>query len=297
MKTKLAELPRIAENAYGAVPVTVAGIVTSLQVGMTRRGKMVRLGLDDASAGVEIAIFSELYDSARSLLKEDELLVVHGKVAKDDYSGGWRIQPERVLDLTARAPGARARAAAADERRLRRRAAARAARAVRARAASAVPNGGVFSAEIRRRHPDRAARLPDRDPLPQRLGALRGAAGRRLARAARGDAARAAARLAVARRRRAALWLTARRTASTRAGRDRELLRRLYGYVRPHWKVLAHGRRRMIATAATEPALPRPLQGAARRRLRRAGRRLAALGAAAGGDPAVRRARASRPSR
>ncbi|MFN9772324.1 MAG: lipid A export permease/ATP-binding protein MsbA [Burkholderiales bacterium] len=39
-------------------------------------------------------------------------------------------------------------------------------------------------------------------------------------------------------------------------GRDRELLRRLYGYVRPHWKVLALGVLGMIATAATEPALP-----------------------------------------
>jgi subfamily B ATP-binding cassette protein MsbA len=39
-------------------------------------------------------------------------------------------------------------------------------------------------------------------------------------------------------------------------GRDRELLRRLHGYVRPHWKVLALGVLGMIATAATEPALP-----------------------------------------
>ena len=100
VKTKLADLPRIAENAHGAVPVTVAGIVTSLVTGMTRRGKMVRLGLDDATAGVEIAIFSELYDQYRSVLREDELLVIHGKVARDDYSGGWRISAERVLDLT-----------------------------------------------------------------------------------------------------------------------------------------------------------------------------------------------------
>lgn len=38
--------------------------------------------------------------------------------------------------------------------------------------------------------------------------------------------------------------------------RDRELLRRLHGYVRPHWKVLALGVLGMVATAATEPALP-----------------------------------------
>jgi DNA polymerase-3 subunit alpha len=146
VKTKLADLPRIAESAFGAVPVVVAGIVTSLQVGMTRRGRMVRLGLDDASAGVEIAIFSELYDSARAILKEDELLVVHGKVAKDDYSGGWRISAERVLDLT-RARQEHARAlllrmnGGSDGARLR-----ALLEPFRARAA-AVPGDGVFSVD------------------------------------------------------------------------------------------------------------------------------------------------------
>jgi len=38
--------------------------------------------------------------------------------------------------------------------------------------------------------------------------------------------------------------------------RDRELIRRLLGFVRPHWKVFALGVVGMILTAATEPALP-----------------------------------------
>jgi DNA polymerase-3 subunit alpha len=100
VKTRLADLPRIAEAAFGAVPVTVAGIVTSLVTGMTRRGKMIRLGLDDTTAGVEIAVFNELFEQYRSVLREDELLVIHGKVSKDEYSGGWRLNAERVLDLT-----------------------------------------------------------------------------------------------------------------------------------------------------------------------------------------------------
>jgi DNA polymerase-3 subunit alpha len=109
VRTRIGELPRIAETAPGATPVVVAGVVTSLVTGMTRRGKMVRLGLDDGSAAVEIAIFSELYDSCRGLLKEDEVLIVHGKVMRDDYSGGWRMSAERILDLgRARAEHARA---------------------------------------------------------------------------------------------------------------------------------------------------------------------------------------------
>jgi len=38
--------------------------------------------------------------------------------------------------------------------------------------------------------------------------------------------------------------------------RDRELIRRLLGFVRPHWKVFSLGVVGMILTAATEPALP-----------------------------------------
>jgi DNA polymerase-3 subunit alpha len=145
VRTRLADLPRIAESAFGSVPVVVAGIVTSVVTGMTRRGKMVRLGLDDATAAVEIAIFSELYDAHRNLLKEDELLVIHGKVARDDYSGGWRIGAERVLDL-ARARAEHARAlllrmnGGSDGERLR-----TLLEPYRARPA-AVPDGGVFSA-------------------------------------------------------------------------------------------------------------------------------------------------------
>ena len=147
VKTKLVDLPRIAETTYGSAAVTVAGIVTSLQVGMTRRGKMIRLGLDDTTAAVEIVIFNELYESARGLLKEDELLVIHGKVSKDEYSGGFRLSAERVLDLT-RARQEHARMlllrmnGGSDGARLR-----TLLEPYRARMVGEVPNGGVFSAE------------------------------------------------------------------------------------------------------------------------------------------------------
>jgi DNA polymerase-3 subunit alpha len=58
---------------------------------MTRRGRMMRVVLDDRSASEELAVFSEQYELNRSLLKEDELIVVHGKVSKDDYTGGYRF--------------------------------------------------------------------------------------------------------------------------------------------------------------------------------------------------------------
>ncbi len=85
--------------------VMLAGIVVSLRTQMTRRGKMMILLLDDATAQVEVVIFNELYEQNRQLLKDDALLVIEGKVNRDDYSGGVRVTAERIYDLA----GARTR--------------------------------------------------------------------------------------------------------------------------------------------------------------------------------------------
>src|SRR3546814_13310402 len=66
---------------------------------MTRRGKMLYAVLDDGSAQVEVAIFNELYEQHRNRLKEDRLVIIHGKVSNDDYSGGLRVSAESVYDL------------------------------------------------------------------------------------------------------------------------------------------------------------------------------------------------------
>jgi DNA polymerase-3 subunit alpha len=85
--------------------VMLAGIVVSLRTQMTRRGKMMILLLDDATAQVEVVIFNELYEQSRHLLKDDALLVIEGKVNRDDYSGGIRVTAEHIYDLA----GARTR--------------------------------------------------------------------------------------------------------------------------------------------------------------------------------------------
>ena len=72
---------------------------------MTRRGKMVIVTLDDATAQVEVVVFNELFEQNRSILKEDALLIIEGKVSRDDYSGGLRVSAERIYDLA----GARTR--------------------------------------------------------------------------------------------------------------------------------------------------------------------------------------------
>ncbi len=78
----------------------LAGIIVSVRTQMSRRGKMAIVLLDDGTIPLEVVVFSETYDAYRDWIKEDELLVVEGKVSEDVYSGGLRVTAERVYDLT-----------------------------------------------------------------------------------------------------------------------------------------------------------------------------------------------------
>jgi DNA polymerase-3 subunit alpha len=95
VRTRLARLS--AQNQ----PVLLAGIVHSARVAQTRRGRMASVVLDDGTAQVEVAVFSEVFEANRAWLKEDQLLVVEGKVAHDDFSGGLRATADRLYDLAA----------------------------------------------------------------------------------------------------------------------------------------------------------------------------------------------------
>ena len=80
-------------------PVLLAGIVHSQRIQMTRRGRMAVVLLDDGNARIELTVFNELFEQHRHWLKEDQLVIVEGKVAHDEFSGGLRISAENLFDL------------------------------------------------------------------------------------------------------------------------------------------------------------------------------------------------------
>jgi DNA polymerase-3 subunit alpha len=91
-------------------PQLLAGIIYSIRIQMTKRGKkMGVIVLDDGKARVELVVYSEIFDANRDWLKEDQLLVVEAKVgSKGDNeasSGGLRITTNKLFDLA----GARSR--------------------------------------------------------------------------------------------------------------------------------------------------------------------------------------------
>jgi DNA polymerase-3 subunit alpha len=94
-RTRLANLDPSRE------PRMLAGIIVSVRTQMTQRGKIVIVTLDDASGTADVTVYNELYEPNRAMFKEDELLVVQGKVSEDRFSGGMRISAEKVLDIGA----------------------------------------------------------------------------------------------------------------------------------------------------------------------------------------------------
>jgi len=79
--------------------ISLAGIVTGVRSMMTKSGKMAFVTLDDGTAQVEVGVFSELFEAHREWLKDDQLLVVVGKVREDAYTGGLRVSAEALHDL------------------------------------------------------------------------------------------------------------------------------------------------------------------------------------------------------
>jgi len=72
-----------------------------IRIRMTGRGKMAIVTLDDATSRIEIVVGNELLNQNPQLLKEDQLLVVEGRVSNDDFSGGLRVNARRLYDLAA----------------------------------------------------------------------------------------------------------------------------------------------------------------------------------------------------
>ncbi len=100
------ELARFVTSAIAGLrptsdqTVVVAGLVVALRTMNSKRGDRIAfVTLDDRSGRIEIGVFAEAYQRYRDLLVKDRLLVVEGVVSVDDYSGGFRMNAEKIHDI------------------------------------------------------------------------------------------------------------------------------------------------------------------------------------------------------
>src|SRR5450830_21325 len=78
----------------------IAGIVSGVRNRMTARGKMAIVGLDDGTTRIEVVVGSDLLIQYQSLLKDDQLIIVEGRVSNDEFSGGIRVNARKLHDLS-----------------------------------------------------------------------------------------------------------------------------------------------------------------------------------------------------
>ncbi|WP_305072521.1 DNA polymerase III subunit alpha [Propionivibrio sp.] len=82
-------------------PQMLAGLVVGVRTKITSRGKMAFVQLDDGSTSLEVSVFNETFDAEREKIREDEVLIVEGKVQRDDFAGEGKVRvvAERLLTL------------------------------------------------------------------------------------------------------------------------------------------------------------------------------------------------------
>lgn len=86
-------------------PQILAGIISDFRVINGQRGKLALFKLDDKSAVIEASADEALINTYKNQLKEDEFVVMMGRLQLDHFSGGLRVKVQQVWDLA----GARAR--------------------------------------------------------------------------------------------------------------------------------------------------------------------------------------------
>ncbi len=80
-------------------PQLLAGIVTDFRVINGQRGKLALFKLDDKSGLVDARADEALINTHKHLLKDDELIVVMGKLQPDRFSGGVQLTVTQIWDL------------------------------------------------------------------------------------------------------------------------------------------------------------------------------------------------------
>jgi DNA polymerase-3 subunit alpha len=86
-------------------PQVLCGVIMDFKTINAQNGRIGLFKLDDKSGFIEAKVDEGLLNSARNLLRDDEVVVVLGKVQPDRFSGGLRLNVTQLWDL----PSARCR--------------------------------------------------------------------------------------------------------------------------------------------------------------------------------------------
>ena len=80
-------------------PQLLAGIVSDLRVINGQRGKLALFKLDDKSGVIEARADEALINTHRQLLRDDQLIIVMGKLQPDRFTGGVQLTINQLWDM------------------------------------------------------------------------------------------------------------------------------------------------------------------------------------------------------
>jgi DNA polymerase-3 subunit alpha len=93
ISTKLIDLRPRKENYL------IAGIISSVKYRQSSRGKIAIITIDDGEANIDAVLGNNLLTQSYNLIKDDELIIIEGRVSLDDYSGSNRLSAIKIYDL------------------------------------------------------------------------------------------------------------------------------------------------------------------------------------------------------
>lgn len=85
---------------YDRKTVEVAGLITNIKILNTKSGsRLAIVSLEDTSGTADVTFFDEEFNRQREILVKDQVIIAHGEVSADNFTGGWRIKGEKVLTI------------------------------------------------------------------------------------------------------------------------------------------------------------------------------------------------------
>ncbi len=91
---------RIVDLRLGKEEQTIAGLIVGMRTMKSRRGENIAfITLDDKTSRVEVSVFADLFDQHRDKLKKDEVVIVKGGTAADDFTQGIRMRANEVYTI------------------------------------------------------------------------------------------------------------------------------------------------------------------------------------------------------
>jgi len=97
---RIADVVFKVEKSRGKIDVRLAGMLVGMRTRLDRKGKnMCFATLDDKTARLEVAIYSEVFESYKDVIKSDEILVVEGSAGINHYSGDLSVTAEKIYTM------------------------------------------------------------------------------------------------------------------------------------------------------------------------------------------------------